>query len=825
MSLFKCMMAGNFCPTIFLLAAAALLTIFPSTLAAQEEVNTHFEHANDEIRLLQSRVQDKLGVRTPETDAIFDRAATEIARAQYRTSKEFEVRAATIRRLQSQLESHKSEVRTTNSVDAFFYALMDDAETQAQLLEMAMGAAESNEFEAARIIALTTLSMNGDAARIYTTRLGSLTGPDHPFHVRLFAIYAIGEINPAVPSSRELLGAFLGTQNQNLTENRTLARAAIAAIGKGREKNAELAPLILKYSTSTNNSSIINAAAAALAEISAIPDESIAQIYKSSIHLDSKSAAMESIAKLARLARNCETLSVLRNAEANFSQLSDFQDYRSSYTDGITNLDSMCLEDKDFLSKSLIFAWRWFLTLNLTQKIATLWSVVYAICLTYLLIYFLIKPHRIAEKAFRSLARTNKEDTQGAIFRDLANSLLNDPASLAFKVLIPYSLIIRWLGSTEFATRKWAEKYREQLAECAFLGRSSVARRSSYHDIAGIASHMQESNKRQTIWIHGPGGAGKSTLAFKMAKLITSQSPGVSIPVVIDDEWEDDLLKFVACNFRPTHEHPQVPEAILKNFIHSGIIVLVFDGISEKRSSQQNQLQYIKKLLIDIDPRKIIFTSRSSEAPAESHSIALGPVEGDQLDILAEGLVSNDQKSTFLSSLNILRGTRPIAPLFVELAAQRFNAGHTIPDSYPELVTACVEAINPGPDVPPGDFLELARVAAYICIDDECHTPRSTNRHDYSLQFTTLLNSENMSLECNVTAADSLQLLTEAGLLRQETTLAQIRWSFLNDPFCEYLAALYIFRANTWYREDSCQNAALVKAVNETRSAAEKMGI
>src|SRR5689334_5844947 len=122
--------------------------------------------------------------------------------------------------------------------------------------------------------------------------------------------------------------------------------------------------------------------------------------------------------------------------------------------------------------------------------------------------------------------------------------------------------LFAWLAQSKRATRAWARRWRQELQANCFETRSSVKHRETYANI-GQETVIQELLSCKAakaegfqLWVSGPGGIGKSTFAFELARRAFLHD--LFIPVVIDFDWQESISDHVASilSIRRANERP-----------------------------------------------------------------------------------------------------------------------------------------------------------------------------------------------------------------------------------------------------------------------------
>ena len=182
----------------------------------------------------------------------------------------------------------------------------------------------------------------------------------------------------------------------------------------------------------------------------------------------------------------------------------------------------------------------------------------------------------------------------------------------SWKVATNWLNCARGLGLSARSRTAWISLQKEYLMKTLFLQKASVERRKAFADLGTkpVIDAWQQAvrdAKPFHVWIHGPGGYGKSALAFRLARLafgIRGGSP--VIPLVIEEDWGIDIYRYVGSKLEHSKRRPG--KALLQRFMGDGQLCIIIDGASERRMA--DVLDQIDTFERDSGIRHLIVTSR-----------------------------------------------------------------------------------------------------------------------------------------------------------------------------------------------------------------------
>jgi WD40 repeat protein len=351
---------------------------------------------------------------------------------------------------------------------------------------------------------------------------------------------------------------------------------------------------------------------------------------------------------------------------------------------------------------------------------------------------------------------------------------------------------ITWFGHRPRAVDAWLARFHGELLPICFTGREHVKKRSTYVDLGNeseLEAWRNAMAKREEIglWIVGPGGCGKSTLAFKLAHEVMESRQRPPLPIVVDTDWEGALRESVRQRLRVGEKRPT--EEMLNGLARRGRIVLVIDGLSERRDSDK-KVEEVIELWTSGMFRAVIVASRKGPPKEKGmREVRVGPLTLDLLPAFARAYVTENVESAVQQLTDLSEG-QPIRPLFARLACERIVEGKPLPTTYPDLVHHCVVELRPPSRtaLSEADFLRAARFCAAAVV--ETHLAATQVTVEYlrgSLRNEVFARAGEPG---KVEPAECIEQLILCGLLEPVDALGTVQVRFAFDLIAEYLAAM-----------------------------------
>jgi WD40 repeat protein len=416
---------------------------------------------------------------------------------------------------------------------------------------------------------------------------------------------------------------------------------------------------------------------------------------------------------------------------------------------------------------------RWITKHSLWEIGAMLVGSVYALLLAAVFIIWIVRPNRIAYWAMIPLASPNA------------------PPLKRWTELLT---VVGYLGHTNRAVEAWLRHSRKELTTL-FDEADSVVARTRYVDL-GNASDIDTwrndvaASRPSAVWITGPGGCGKTTLAIQLAKA-AAHSPARPLPLVINTDWKGDLTDAVTARMTVHRKRPT--RAMIERLADRGRLVLIVDGLSERRVSDAAAAVESATVF-----RYRIVASRGESAEGSAfRRIEVGPLTPVRLRSFVELYLPAGEVDEALQDINSLAEGQPIRPLFARLALEQRNSSRELPKSYPRLVQKYVLELAPrGPSaLRADDFLRAARIAGLACVEED-FAPHLISveilrghlrAHAQRLPFMSDVNSHD-----DVSDIEIVDQLVECGLMERVISLGVPQARFAFDPIAEYLGVMEI---------------------------------
>jgi len=253
------------------------------------------------------------------------------------------------------------------------------------------------------------------------------------------------------------------------------------------------------------------------------------------------------------------------------------------------------------------------------------------------------------------------------------------------------------------------------------------------HDLKGKDLQATFQKKPAVLLIFGEGGAGKTSLAYQIARWGWEKelSPHRMLPVLIENELDEQIPLFEAIRGQlsalTAQPEPILPELMEKLLQRQRVLVIV-DHLSEMSPATRHQ---IKPLLADFPAKALIVTSRLEESldgvpkmilqPLQIEANRLWPFMSAYLEARGKAkLFEDDDYFYACDRLRRMAGERPITVLlarfFIDfLVQEREGSGGIIPDSIPKLMLRYLNQLNQNIDLEvKRDDLDVHRDASIV---------------------------------------------------------------------------------------------------------------
>jgi hypothetical protein len=408
------------------------------------------------------------------------------------------------------------------------------------------------------------------------------------------------------------------------------------------------------------------------------------------------------------------------------------------------------------------------------------------------------------------------------------------PESPGWEVVTKGFALVNWSGTTQRALDRWLARHAKELEKRCFEERKTLEDRPASQYVGLETSEHVDAWKQVLagheplrVWATGPGGCGKTTLAIMLARQARDVAGRVpSRPVFVEEDWGKDLVEHVA---RLLHVGDRRPTAkMVKKLGHSGRLVLVIDGLSERRN--ETPVEQIQNAASEGIFRYLFVTSRSSPPEGEwFQTVCLEPVPPDRFDEFLEKYDIEERESA-VAELRELSGDQPVRALFLRLAAEQLRRGADVPVSYDELVLDFVVGSRPSGKgaLREASFLRAAANLAYKCVVDEDSIGPRLVAENVLLATLGEKASADPFLTDEGTALSSVAVLDQlitCGLLHRSVEVTRSFIGFSEDLIAEHLAAAYLFEADdkrilaNLRRRKAWKDSGLAEALEHVQSA------
>ncbi len=314
------------------------------------------------------------------------------------------------------------------------------------------------------------------------------------------------------------------------------------------------------------------------------------------------------------------------------------------------------------------------------------------------------------------------------------------------------------------------------------------------------------------VIVSGRGGAGKSTLAARLAWLaLQSQPPdalkGLRPVLVTPYYYEGDLTAAIAAVLRE-RDGVAVDATMMAAQLGAGGYLILFDGVSEVEGDKQEALRAILRVAQNADYhgcRFVLTTRPPADMPPDAPIFELQPLTPENvLDLLQRYALSREQESQVKRQLELFGGKLLEPLLFAMMLAQ--SEGGQVSRSRAQLYESYFRRLVQAGEndaLWKGWLMVLEALARWLVVD--------TGRRGAGMAHEPLvdrINAEKLVERARnyyrlptKDALDILSQLNSAGILE-----AGRRWRFRHDTFEEYFAASALVSA--FLREDKLPDLA-----------------
>ena len=387
-------------------------------------------------------------------------------------------------------------------------------------------------------------------------------------------------------------------------------------------------------------------------------------------------------------------------------------------------------------------------------------------------------------------------------------------------------LFLKWLGGTRRALENWLTTNRRVLEDECFTNREPVRERWRYLPIGleESTSWFEDrvaNNGRGLLWVHGPGGSGKSALSMYIVRQTLVSTPNAPVPILINEDWHQSLAAQIAEQLRHPTWTKGPTETMIETLGSHGLICPLIDSLSERGSDDAERS--VSDAVSAGVFRHLVVTSRAapSERQIWQHAKKITPqsLTRDHLPTFIETYAGAANAEMVHAKLTPFLAANVPSPLFLRFAIEQAQQGDLRTADRLSLVQQYVTALcSKGGDLISSDMLRAASVAAIVSIHGSL-IPREFSEPEVLSALTveshtrTFTNAAATN-ETNVARIPSM--LEESGLLNRGTATLQ----FAYDPVAEYLAA--------WWTRELEKSEGRVKELDAFRQrikASPKTGV
>lgn len=298
---------------------------------------------------------------------------------------------------------------------------------------------------------------------------------------------------------------------------------------------------------------------------------------------------------------------------------------------------------------------------------------------------------------------------------------VDSPQLPRWRWLAEVIFLIGFFGATRRALTAWLQQRHAPLTEQNFTGRRPVRERERYCDLGQaelIESVVARLDRKQPVrlWIEGPGGAGKSALAYALLRRTTEASSTQPVPILVDEDWGDDLLEHVARLVRVEEENRGPTPSMVRTLGRAGSLCLLIDSLSER--GIEDAEEQLAALVRDDQFRAVVVTSRSPPPQGKVWEafdhVKVGPLSRDSVPAYISTYAPEDQRLIVETRLTpLLDGKASLSPLYLRFAIERALAGEMERTSWEALVLDYLERLREDRiDLSSDDLIRACRIAA-----------------------------------------------------------------------------------------------------------------
>lgn len=370
--------------------------------------------------------------------------------------------------------------------------------------------------------------------------------------------------------------------------------------------------------------------------------------------------------------------------------------------------------------------------------------------------------------------------------------------------------LVRLFGGTRRALAAWVRVRHDRLAEQNFAARRPVRERERFSALGhetlfDAAVPALARGGPLYLWIDGPGGTGKSALAYALVRRATlddsrarSQRP---VPVLVDEDWGAELVGHVARLLHLDDESRRPTPDMVRTLGSGGHLCLVVDSLSERGVG--NASEQLARLVRDDRFRLVVVTSRAAPPAGpvweRFEHLAVQPLDRAQISAFIAAYTApheqGDEKGSQRERVEerlglLLERPEPPSPLYLRFAIERALEGALEQTSWQALVLDYLEGLRRDRiDLAPDDMVRACRLAAIESLRDS-PTPRQVDieyLRGVLARAADELPFHDARHETQLRPAKVIELLLDCGVLHRNR--AQRRFlQFTYDPVAEELA-------------------------------------
>jgi|GEM_PF-829246 len=393
-----------------------------------------------------------------------------------------------------------------------------------------------------------------------------------------------------------------------------------------------------------------------------------------------------------------------------------------------------------------------------------------------------------------------------------------------------------WLGRTRRPVESWLDHYRPELERTCFIERDPVETRDRYGQPldALMAPAWFDKESNCLLWIVGPGGGGKSALAFHLAREAFVGRSRRPMPILVDEDWNGALSEHIARLLRPPGSDREPTPRMVERLGSLGRLCPIVDSLSERTAS--DAVSRVGQAIAAHHFRYAIVTSREKPLTGQIweavHVVEARPIRPQDVPAFVASYVDDASgRETLTARMKYLyadaSGTGSPSALFLRFALEQMMEGQEAPSRRIELVLRYLEVARRGVGIAAEDFQRAACFSAIEALRNERLAPAE-------LAHERLVGALNAAADIApfrdetrvgvVTPPKTIEFLESCGILQRNRLNHRLQFTY--DPVAEYLTAWKIEQSPEGYasdvmrRVDARPNSGLARALREVRTQA-----